>query len=75
METKFKIPQNWNEIKIRFIKEYANVAESDLDFITGREDELIAHLEQKLGMTSGEVVEAIEDVQLELAKRAPVKGY
>ncbi len=69
METKFKITGNWNELKIKLRKKYPNLTEGDVAYTSGKEDELLAKLQQKLGVTREEAVDMIEDLQSEATEK------
>ncbi len=51
---------NWNEIKGKLKQKYANLADDDLTFIEGKEDELLGRLQQRTGRTREQLREEIE---------------
>ncbi len=51
---------NWNEVKGKLKKKYAQLTEDDLLFNEGREDELYGRLQKKLGKTKEEIRKEIE---------------
>ena len=53
---------NWNELKGKLKKSYAELTENDLLYEEGREDELYGRLQQKLGKTKEEVKKLFEDL-------------
>jgi uncharacterized protein YjbJ (UPF0337 family) len=63
METKLKISGNWDELKGKLKQQYAKLTDEDLTFAEGKEDELLTHLEQKLGTTKEELSKTIEKFQ------------
>jgi len=57
--TEFK--GNWNELKGKLKKSYAELTDNDLLYEEGREDELFGRLQQRLGKTKEEVKKLFED--------------
>ena len=53
---------NWNELKGKLKKSYAELTDDDLLYEEGREDELYGRLQQKLGKTKEEVKKLFEDL-------------
>ena len=58
--TEFK--GNWNELKGKLKKSYAELTDDDLLYEEGREDELYGKLQQRLGKTKEEVKKLFEDL-------------
>jgi len=58
--TEFK--GNWNELKGKLKKSYAELSDDDLLYEEGREDELYGRLQQKLGKSKDEVKKLFEDL-------------
>ncbi len=54
-----KIKGNWNELKGKVKKAYANLTEDDLKYQEGQEDELLGRLQQKTGKKREELVKWI----------------
>ncbi|MEX2404419.1 MAG: CsbD family protein [Balneolales bacterium] len=54
-----KMKGNWNEIKGRLKKQYANLTEDDLQYTDGKTDELIGRLQKKTGKSREEVEKMI----------------
>ncbi|MEX0772152.1 MAG: CsbD family protein [Balneolales bacterium] len=54
-----KMKGNWNEIKGRLKKQYANLTEDDLQYTEGKTDELIGRLQKKTGKSREEVEKMI----------------
>ena len=52
---KLQIKGNWNMLKGRLKQEYANLTDDDLDYIEGREEELIGRLQKKTGETKEKI--------------------
>ncbi len=63
METTLKIKGNWNELKGKLKKKYANLTDDDLLFTEGQENELLGRLQKKLGQTKEELRDAINELQ------------
>jgi len=53
---------NWNELKGKLKKSYADLTDDDLLYDEGREDELYGRLQQKLGKTKEEVKKIFKDL-------------
>ncbi|SMD04849.1 hypothetical protein [Pedobacter nyackensis] len=37
-------PETWQKVKIKFLRKYRDLAQADLNFIPGEEDQLVAQL-------------------------------
>ncbi|MBK6283606.1 MAG: CsbD family protein [Draconibacterium sp.] len=59
---KLKLKGNWNELKGKLKKSYAELTDNDLLYEEGREDELYGRLQQKLGKSKEEVKRLINDL-------------
>ncbi len=59
---KLKLKGNWNELKGKLKKSYAELTDNDLLYEEGREDELYGRLQQKLGKSKEEVKRMISDL-------------
>ncbi len=57
-----KLKGNWNELKGKLKKSYAELTDNDLLYEEGREDELYGRLQQKLGKSKEEVKRMISDL-------------
>jgi uncharacterized protein YjbJ (UPF0337 family) len=53
---------NWNELKGKLKKSYADLTDDDLLYEEGREDELYGRLQQRLGKSKEEVKKLFEDL-------------
>ena len=53
---------NWNEMKGKLKKSFAELTDNDLLYEEGREDELYGRLQQKLGKSKEEVKKLFEDL-------------
>jgi uncharacterized protein YjbJ (UPF0337 family) len=52
---KLKLKGNWNELKGKAKKEYADLTDDDLTYQEGQEDEWLGRMQQKIGKTKDEV--------------------
>jgi uncharacterized protein YjbJ (UPF0337 family) len=57
---KLQIKGSWNELKGKLKQQYGNLADDDLVFSEGKEDELLGRLQKKLGKSKDEVRQMIE---------------
>ena len=57
-----EIKGNWNELKGKLKKSYAELTDNDLLYEEGREDELYGRLQKKLGKSKDEVKKLFEDL-------------
>ena len=53
---------NWNELKGKLKKSYAELTDNDLLYEEGREDELYGKLQQRLGKSKEEIKKLFEDL-------------
>ena len=44
-----KIQGNWNVIKGKFKQEYADLTDDDLNYVEGKEDELLGRIQKRTG--------------------------
>jgi uncharacterized protein YjbJ (UPF0337 family) len=58
---KLQIKGNWNIIKGKLKKQYADLTDDDLTYDEGREDELLGRLQKKTGETREEIIERINE--------------
>lgn len=54
---KLELKGKWNDIKGKAKEEYGMLTDNDLAYEEGQEDQLVGHLQEKLGKTRQEVVE------------------
>ena len=59
---KLKLKGNWNEMKGKMKKAYADLSDDDLKREEGKDDEFVGKLQQKLGKTKVEVIKWIESL-------------
>ena len=58
--TEFK--GNWNELKGKLKKKYANLTDNDLMYESGQEDELYGKLQKKLGKSKDELNKLLDEL-------------
>ncbi|HET6244735.1 MAG: YtxH domain-containing protein [Bacteroidetes bacterium] len=56
---------NWNDIKGKLKKKYANLTDEDLNYVSGMENELIGKLQKKLGKTKDDIIDLINNFRSE----------
>ncbi len=59
---KLEIKGKWRQIKGKLKEKYASLAEDDLVYDEGREDQLIGRLQEKLGKTRDEVIQELKNL-------------
>ena len=59
---KLKLKGDWNEMKGKMKKAYADLSDDDLKREEGKDDEFVGKLQQKLGKTKAEVIKWIESL-------------
>lgn len=57
-----KLKGNWNEIKGRAKKQYAQLTDDDLLYEDGKDDELVGRIQKKVGKTKDDVIKWIESL-------------
>ncbi len=57
-----KLKGNWNEVKGKIKKQYADLTDNDLLYEEGKDDELLGRIQQKIGKSKEEVKEWIESL-------------
>ncbi|MCC7030689.1 MAG: CsbD family protein [Chitinophagaceae bacterium] len=57
---KLKLKGNWDELKGKMKKEYADLTDDDLLYEEGNDDELLGKLQQKIGKTKDQVIDWID---------------
>jgi uncharacterized protein YjbJ (UPF0337 family) len=58
--TTLQIKGNWNEIKGKLKQKYGQLTDDDLTFATGKEEELLGRLQQRLGKKKEDIRAEIE---------------
>lgn len=56
------IKGNWNEIKGRLKQQFSILNDIDLNYIEGKEEELLGRLQAKLGKTRNEIMDIIDTI-------------
>ncbi|MFT3945621.1 MAG: CsbD family protein [Agriterribacter sp.] len=59
---KLKLKGNWNEVKGKVKKAYADITDDDLLYEEGKDDELLGRIQKKVGKTKEEVKSWIESL-------------
>ena len=54
---------NWNIIKGKLKQKYASLTDDDLQYIEGKEDELVGRIQKRTGKTKKEVEDALDECQ------------
>ncbi len=57
-----EIKGNWNELKGKLKKKYAELSDDDLAYTEGKEDELLGKLQKKLGKGRDELIKEIKSL-------------
>jgi uncharacterized protein YjbJ (UPF0337 family) len=57
-----EIKGNWNEIKGKLKKQYADLTDDDLLYEEGKEDEMYGKIQQRIGKTKDEITKWIADL-------------
>jgi uncharacterized protein YjbJ (UPF0337 family) len=60
--TKLQFKGSWNEAKGKLKQKYGQLADDDLVFAEGKDDELLGRLEKKLGKTKEELRKELESL-------------
>lgn len=59
---KLKYKGKWNQLKGKLKEEYSELTNEDLEYSEGEEDQLVGHLQEKLGKSREEVRKMINDL-------------
>ncbi len=59
---KLELKGNWNELKGKIKKQYAELTDDDLKYEDGKDDELLGRLQQKIGKGRDELVKWIKSL-------------
>ncbi len=59
---KLQFKGGWNEVKGKLKQKYAQLADDDLTFAEGKDDELLGRLQQKLGKSKEGLRKEIENL-------------
>jgi uncharacterized protein YjbJ (UPF0337 family) len=51
---------NWKVIKGKLKQNYSKLTNSDLDYVRGKEEELLGRLEKKLGKSKSEIISILK---------------
>ena len=56
---KLQFKGEWHELKGKLRQQFANLTDNDLDYAEGQEEELLGHLQKKLGKSREEITQLI----------------
>jgi uncharacterized protein YjbJ (UPF0337 family) len=56
---KLQFKGEWHELKGKLRQKFAELTDNDLDYTEGQEEELLGHLQKKLGKNQQEITELI----------------
>ena len=56
---KLKLSGNWNDLKGKVKKQYADLTDDDLLYEDGKDDELVGRIQKKIGKTKDEVEQEV----------------
>ncbi len=56
-----QIKGNWNMVKGKLKQKFAQLTDDDLQFVAGKEDELIGRIQKRTGHTKENVQQAVEE--------------
>jgi uncharacterized protein YjbJ (UPF0337 family) len=59
--TTLQIKGNWNVTKGKLKQKWAHLTDNDLQYVEGKEDELIGRIQKRTGQTREAVEEALRD--------------
>jgi len=59
--TSLKIKGNWNIIKGKLKQKYARLTDDDLQYVEGKEDELIGRIQKRTGLGKDEVIIVVDE--------------
>jgi uncharacterized protein YjbJ (UPF0337 family) len=60
--TNLQFKGSWNEVKGKLKQKYSQLADDDLAFAEGKEDELLGRLQQRLGKSKDDLRKEIESL-------------
>ncbi len=58
---KLQIKGNWNIMKGKLKQKYANLTDDDLQYVEGKEDELVGRIQRRTGKTQEQIEEALDE--------------
>jgi len=56
-----QIKGNWNIAKGKLKQKWADLTDDDLDYVEGKEDELVGRIQKRTGQTREEIEKAIKE--------------
>lgn len=59
---KLRFKGNWNQVKGKLKQRYSELSDDDLNYNEGQEEEMLGHLQEKLGKSKDEVRSIIQKI-------------
>jgi uncharacterized protein YjbJ (UPF0337 family) len=66
---KLEMKGNWNIAKGKLKQKWAKLTDDDLDFVEGKEEELIGRIQKRTGQSREKVQEAVEEACVSCSPR------
>jgi len=66
--TSLSIKGNWNIIKGKLKQKYAQLTDDDLQFMEGKEDELIGRIQKRTGLGKDEIIVVVDEIDCDCKK-------
>jgi len=66
--TSLSIKGNWNIIKGKLKQKYAQLTDDDLQFVEGKEDELIGRIQKRTGLGKDEIIVVVDEIDCDCKK-------
>ena len=66
--TSFSIKGNWNIIKGKLKQKFAQLTDDDLQFVEGKEDELIGRIQKRTGLGKDEIIVVVDEIDCDCKK-------
>ena len=63
MTNTLQLKGNWNIIKGKLKQKFANLTDDDLQYLEGKEDELLGRIQRRTGQTKAQVEDAIRKLE------------
>lgn len=59
---KLQIKGNWNKVKGYLKEKYGELADDDLMYVEGKEDQLLGRLQERIGKSKEELIKEINNI-------------
>ena len=66
--TSLSIKGNWNIIKGKLKQKYARLTDDDLQYVEGKEDELIGRIQKRTGLGKDEIIVVVDEIDCDCKK-------